>query len=119
MIETLHQELQHNFLKISENLISVFAHVKRKEEALQKLKDDDDSIPSSCLIGFVLGPNGRSTKESTEFKTLGAETSAIVRDCQARLKKQIINRIQGTGAYLRPSKNKPPCKLTISRDLAN
>ena len=30
-----------------------------------------------------------------------------------------VNRIQGTGAYLRPSKNKPPCELAISRDLAN
>ena len=26
-----------------------------------------------------------------------------------------VNRIQGTGAYLRPSKNKPPCELAISR----
>ena len=90
MIETLHQELQPDFLKISDDLITAFAHVKRKEEALQKLKDDDDSIPSSCLIGLVLEPNGRSTKESTEFKTLDAETSAIIRDCQARLKKQVI-----------------------------
>ena len=30
-----------------------------------------------------------------------------------------INRIQGTGAYLRPSKNKPLCELAISRDIAN
>ena len=30
-----------------------------------------------------------------------------------------INRIQGMGAYLRPSKNKPPCELAILRDIAN
>ena len=33
--------------------------------------------------------------------------------------KEELNRIQGTGAYLRPSKNKPPCELAISRDIAN
>ena len=31
----------------------------------------------------------------------------------------LFNRIQGTGAYLCPSKNKPPCELAISRDIAN
>jgi len=31
----------------------------------------------------------------------------------------VSNRIQGTGAYLRPSKNKPPCELVISRDITN
>ena len=30
-----------------------------------------------------------------------------------------FNRIPRTGAYLRPSKNKPPCELAILRDIAN
>ena len=37
----------------------------------------------------------------------------------ARGCEKVINRIQGTDAYLRPNKNKPPCELVISRNLAN
>ena len=56
----------------------------------KNITNDVNSMPGSCLIGLDLEPNGQSTRESQEFKTLDAETSAIIGECQARLKKQVL-----------------------------
>jgi len=89
LIATLHKELQPDFLKSSDDLITAFAIMKRKEEALQKLKNDDESIPGSCQIGLVLLPHGRTSK-SQEFKALDAKTSDVITECKKRLRDQVV-----------------------------
>ena len=61
----------------------------------------------------------------TEDELLGEDwldnyaTEILDAKCNKTDVNDVVNRIPRTGIYLRPNKYKPPCKLVISRDLAN
>jgi len=86
MITMLHQDLRPNFLNVFEDFISAFVLVKQKEETLQKLKCGDDFVPGSCLIELELELNNQSTRESLEYKALGAETSIVIKNAKTASK---------------------------------
>ena len=76
-------------LKSVSSFIDAFAHSSKKATALQKLKDDEVSIPTSCNVDFDLKVPLR-VKESLEFKALDAATALVVSKCEQLLKGQVI-----------------------------
>jgi len=105
-----------------ENKSNRYAQKKKADESLYQLDNPPQKVKGksrACrvcrdVVGLAeklhLGHRSDSSKCPSKGKVYSEKHG-----------KQILqlNRIPRTGAYLRPSKNKPPCELAISRDLAN
>ena len=64
-------------------------------------------------------PMANAIKQSTDTTIKALACPNTLTGFEVSKSKLALNRIQGTGAYLRPSKNKPPCEHAILRDIAN
>ena len=78
-----------------------------------------DYAPNQQVLKKVHDPTKLGVKTTGPFATLRVHVNGTITLQLRPGVTERINRIPRTGAYLRPSKNKPPCELAISRDISN
>lgn len=90
IIATLHTTMQPKLLKLADMFHDAFIKLYNYEEQLEKFQNNSDYIPASARINLSHKDHyHEDIRGGSETKSLDEETSAIVRDCQRDLARQI------------------------------
>jgi hypothetical protein len=86
---SLHPDIATIVERLGKEHLTLLSKLDNKRKQVQRMADDDNFIPRSARIDFVLKVSKRA-EESPEFIALDEETSSIVEKFQKDLKEQIV-----------------------------